>query len=310
MLKYKYYCFILLTAIMPHTPLYATSHGLVVGIGKFGPNTSWTMCKGAQDAHLFSEYLKNEHISHTSLIDEAAVKERVIKELKFITSKIKIGDTVVFYYSGYGQKIEDYTGKELDGWHEALALYNAPRDYDRLYENEHHLMDDEFSEYFNQWRNKAGVNGMVLIVLNAEFYYQNQDQKKVRSGPALTSNPEHQPVYGHDLSYSDLDGMMPPIKTYAPSLILTPETVGILLQDDDDGCNFTKWMVQEVKPIAHFSTYLKQKEENERFEGIYDYSLKNAVSAEDVMRRQSLDFSERNTSLNQLLHINTVTDKK
>ena len=73
------------------------------------------------------------------------------------------------HYSGHGQQISDISGDEIDGLDEALVSINAPSSikYNAKYRGEAHLIDDEFGLLINKLRNKVGVKGQVVVIIDA-----------------------------------------------------------------------------------------------------------------------------------------------
>lgn len=68
----------------------------------------------------------------------------------------------------HGQPFEDLNGDEEDGWDEALIPVDAEMLYtEGVYEGNNHLLDDELEVYFNNIRCKLGLEGQLVVILDA-----------------------------------------------------------------------------------------------------------------------------------------------
>ena len=80
------------------------------------------------------------------------------------------GDTVFIHFSCHGQhmvplNIDNNT--EPDMLDEALVPYDTYKKWSLSYDGRNHLRDDDLSTYINLIRDKVGVNGMVIVSLDA-----------------------------------------------------------------------------------------------------------------------------------------------
>ncbi|MBO6518192.1 MAG: caspase family protein [Bacteroidia bacterium] len=131
---------------------------LLIGIGNYPAESGWGPTNSVNDVKAMKSSLRLQDFSDTrELLDEKATKQGVINELNKLYSACQAGDVVVFYYSGHGQFVQDQNGDEFDRFDEALVLYGAPRSYDPVYQNEHHLLDEELSKIMNQMRLKLRI---------------------------------------------------------------------------------------------------------------------------------------------------------
>lgn len=144
--------------------------GLIIGLGDYGPDTEWYETHGDHDANSMLEKVKTIGFNNVSkLVNNQATKQNILSHINSIYDSCSKGDIVLLYFAGHGQLIVDYNGDESDGYDESLVLYNAPKYYDALYNNENHLLDDELSEIVNRFRIKLGVDGQFLLMVDAGF---------------------------------------------------------------------------------------------------------------------------------------------
>ncbi len=144
--------------------------GLIIGLGDYGPDSEWSETHGDHDANSMVDKVKTIGFNNVSkLVNNQATKENIITHLNTLFDSCKKGDIVLLYFAGHGQLIADYNGDESDGYDESLVLYNAPKNYDALYNNENHLLDDELSEIVNKFRIKLGSEGQFLLMVDAGF---------------------------------------------------------------------------------------------------------------------------------------------
>jgi hypothetical protein len=77
----------------------------------------------------------------TRIIDSAVTRSAVMKGMTNLIVNSKIGDSLVFTYSGHGTSVVDPTKDEEDGKDEAICLYDG------------FLVDDEIRDIFNKLPN-------------------------------------------------------------------------------------------------------------------------------------------------------------
>ena len=65
----------------------------------------------------------------TTLLDEEATYENIIRQLTTFTNKTKKGDIVYLHFSTHGQPVEDLNADEDDGWDEAIVPIDAYKLY-------------------------------------------------------------------------------------------------------------------------------------------------------------------------------------
>ena len=149
-----------------------TKRALLVGISDYGnamedPN-KWANISGANDVLLLSPLFSEHGYTVTSLIDSQATHAGITKALSELAKESKKGDFVYIHFSMHGQPFEDLNGDEEDGWDEALIPVDAEMLYaEGVYEGKNHLLDDELEVYFNDIRSKIGLEGQLLVILDA-----------------------------------------------------------------------------------------------------------------------------------------------
>jgi len=89
------------------------------------------------------------------LVDERATKKNVIERLKWLISKAKVGDRLLFHYSGHGSQIVDRDGDELkDKMDEIICPHDM--DWDGNF-----ISDDDLQGFFGNI--SGGVNLEIIL---------------------------------------------------------------------------------------------------------------------------------------------------
>lgn len=128
----------------------------------------WNNINGTNDISLLSPFLQEQGFQITSLLDEQATYDAIIKRLQQFIQKSKAGDIIYLHFSTHGQPVEDMSGDETDGWDEAVVPIDAYKLYRKgVYEGERHLLDDQLNTYLQKLRSKLGPKGMVYVVIDA-----------------------------------------------------------------------------------------------------------------------------------------------
>ena len=105
---------LILCAILPLfcAPLLAANHALLLGVGKYPFLENRHQLEGpAYDVSALKAALKNawgfEEVNITTLVDEDATKEKILKALGHLTLTTQPGDSVFVYFSGHGTSGHD-----------------------------------------------------------------------------------------------------------------------------------------------------------------------------------------------------------
>jgi metacaspase-1 len=105
----------------------------------------------------------------TEVTEQKATKQNILNEFKIFEDKLKIGDKIVFHFSGHGQQIYDFSNDEPDRLDEALVVYDSPASAkeNQIYKGEKHILDDELNEMFYRLRKKVGDSGHLVAFIDA-----------------------------------------------------------------------------------------------------------------------------------------------
>ena len=89
----------------------------------------WNNINGVEDVNLLSPILRKQGFATTTLLDEQATFEHIVRQITQFTDKTKKGDIVYLHFSAHGQPIEDLNGDEEDGWDESIVPIDACKYY-------------------------------------------------------------------------------------------------------------------------------------------------------------------------------------
>ena len=173
----KTFFFALLCMLMYTNALFAQKKiALIVAVAKYDPNQrDWRKLNSDRDLFYVREALQKNGFAFNNidtLRDEQATKAGMVKALDNLAAKASKGDIVYFHFSGHGQQIQDDAKDgildEADGYDEALIPYDAKGKWDNVdYKGEKHFRDDLLAEKLLTIRNKVGIEGSVVVVIDA-----------------------------------------------------------------------------------------------------------------------------------------------
>lgn len=152
---------------------YAKNTALIVGIGDYDlESTGWPKIHGDNDVKLLEQKFEDINFDVSTLINEEATKDNIIRALGNLMKNVETGDNIYIHFSGHGQPVEDINGDEPDGLDQSFICYDAcfSSKYNldgNAYLGQNHLIDDELFPYINELKNKVGVDGMVIIVFDS-----------------------------------------------------------------------------------------------------------------------------------------------
>lgn len=157
---------------------------LLIGIANYPSESGWRTIHSDTDVKLLKDLLSPTY-EVKSLIDSQATYNNITKkldELSVLTSK---GDTILLLFSCHGQQM--LGSDEPDSLDEALIPYDAISKYSNKYKGENHLRDNELSNKIDKIRNRAGKNGLVVVLLDAchsgdSFRGDNENEQNYRGG--------------------------------------------------------------------------------------------------------------------------------
>ena len=144
-----------------------TKRAIVIGLGE-QQDKAWNKINGDKDVPFVQAMLKNAGFKSVTILENRqATKVGIVGAFKRMTASCKQGDVVYIHYSGHGQQMTDVHNDERDGLDECWIPYDACRKACATYHGEKHLTDDELNVYLNAIRNKIGVKGKLLVVIDA-----------------------------------------------------------------------------------------------------------------------------------------------
>lgn len=160
--------FIILSIINYTLQVQSCNVALLIGIGKYPPETQWNLIHSANDILLLEGNLKKKGFLVKKLVDEQATKKNIVKMLNNIIEESKIGDSILIHFSCHGQQMVDRNRDEKDNRDEAIIPYDAHKYYKQgVYTGENHLTDDEINIFANSLKKRLGKSGMIFISIDA-----------------------------------------------------------------------------------------------------------------------------------------------
>jgi hypothetical protein len=144
-----------------------TKRALVIGIGK-QEDSAWNKINGDKDVPYVLEILNNANYEQIiTCVNEEATKAGIVSAFQTLTQSCQPNDIVYIHYSGHGQQMKDIGNDESDALDECWIPYDAYRKPCDKYSGEKHLVDDEVNVLLSNIRNKIGVGGKMLVVVDA-----------------------------------------------------------------------------------------------------------------------------------------------
>ena len=146
-------------------------YALLITVADYPESSGWDPLSSDRDGELLRTSMiragfKEENIVHLS--NENATRNEIIRAVEDLQKKVRKGDVVWIHFSGHGQQITDDNGDEIDGYDEALIPYDAQKNFrPGIYTGENHLRDDILGNQLVPLRNQLGVNGSVLVTIDA-----------------------------------------------------------------------------------------------------------------------------------------------
>ncbi len=161
---------IIILALLIVSPFaFAAKRAFLVGISKY--KMDWPTIHGSEDVGLIKCELNKQKFQVTTLTNEQATHDGIIKGLNSLKTQIKKGDIVYIHFSTHGQPVEDYNHDEKnnggDKWDEAIVPYDAGSHYSEAYKGDKHIIDDVINKYVSEIRVKLGPKGALYVVIDA-----------------------------------------------------------------------------------------------------------------------------------------------
>jgi len=95
-----------------------------VGINDY-PGISNDLKGCVNDANDWANLLEFSGFQIDKILDEQATKQNILNALDDLVTNATSGDQIVFTYSGHGTSVADTSGDEIDGYDEALYVYDG-----------------------------------------------------------------------------------------------------------------------------------------------------------------------------------------
>ena len=160
---------VILLWLLLAVPMTAQNKAILIGVSNYPEGSGWCKLNAHNDVTLLKEALPPAW-DVTILEDNNATHKGIVHALKKASQTVDIGDTVFVHFSGHGQQmlpIEEDPLYDPDMLDEAIIPFDAKKTWARDYTGQHHLRDNEFGELIDGIRNKAGTDGLVIVVLDA-----------------------------------------------------------------------------------------------------------------------------------------------
>ena len=128
------------------------NYALCIGINDY-PGTGSDLSGCVNDANDWKAVLTARGFQTQPLLNSKATRTNMLASMKAIVAKAKLGDSIVFTFSGHGSYIPDANGDEPDGKDECLCPYDI--------NSKGPITDDELFELFN-----SKAKGVKLVFLS------------------------------------------------------------------------------------------------------------------------------------------------
>ena len=148
----------------------ATNRALLVAIDSYAPDTKWNEIHATNDVKLIKPELVKHGFKETNikvLENRNATFAAIVNAINTLTDSCQKGDIVYLHFSCHGQLMDDITGRESDGFAEALVPYDACKEPSNTYKGQNHLLDSKLASLLEALRVKLGKKGRLLVVLDA-----------------------------------------------------------------------------------------------------------------------------------------------
>ena len=147
----------------------ARNKAVLIGVSNYPEGSGWCKLNAHNDLTLLGSVLSPKW-DIIILEDRQATYDGILSLLDMTAKSTSLGDTVLIHFSGHGQQMLPIEADPLhdpDMLDEAIIPYDAKKDWSLDYTGQNHLRDNEFGALIDAIRNKAGVEGLVVVVLDA-----------------------------------------------------------------------------------------------------------------------------------------------
>lgn len=159
----------ILLVLLLAIPMTAQNKAILIGVSDYPEGSGWCRLNAHNDVTLLGKLLSPEW-DVTILEDREATHNGIVSILEKTAKSTSLGDTVLIHFSGHGQQMLPIDADPIhdpDMLDEAIIPYDALKDWSPDYIGQNHLRDNEFGRFIDIIRNKAGVSGLVIVLLDA-----------------------------------------------------------------------------------------------------------------------------------------------
>ena len=160
---------VILLGLLLAVPLTAQKKAILIGVSDYPEGSGWCKLNAHNDVTLLRDLLSSDW-DVTVIEDRQATHNGIVSILNKAAKSTSLGDTVLVHFSGHGQQMLPIEADPLhdpDLLDEAIIPYDAKKDWSPDYTGKNHLRDNEFGGLIDAIRNKAGVDGLVVVILDA-----------------------------------------------------------------------------------------------------------------------------------------------
>jgi hypothetical protein len=164
----------------------ARNKAVLIGVSNYPEGSGWCKLNAHNDLTLLRSVLSSEW-EITFLEDRQATCDGIVSLLDKTAKSTSLGDTVLIHFSGHGQQMLPIEADHIhdpDMLDEAIIPYDAKKDWSLDYTGQNHLRDNDFGALIDAIRNKAGVEGLVVVVLDA---CHSDSMPRIPGAPAGTT---------------------------------------------------------------------------------------------------------------------------
>ena len=160
---------VILLGLLLAVPMTAQKKAILIGVSDYPAESGWCKLNAHNDVTLLRDLLSSDW-DVAVLEDRQATHNGIVSILNDAAKSTSLGDTVLIHFSGHGQQMLPIEADPLhdpDLLDEAIIPYDAKKDWSPDYTGKNHLRDNEFGGLIDAIRNKAGVDGLVVVILDA-----------------------------------------------------------------------------------------------------------------------------------------------
>ena len=168
-MKRLFFAFVSLLLLLPYAAEAQTKRALLIGVGTH-LDPEFTRTNADKDVVYIRKVLEAANYKQIiSLVNEQATKVNIIAAFRSLEESCKPNDIVYIHFSGHGQRLVDKSGDEPNMIDESWIPYDAYRKPCAKDRGEKHLVDDEVNALLMNIRNRVGVGGKILVVVDCCF---------------------------------------------------------------------------------------------------------------------------------------------